>query len=220
MPIRPRFRSFCRIWTRRNQATCRFEILTKPLWIGRKKARSAAAWAEELGFRTALVERRFVAGNVRHDGEPTLALVGVDNLPSRRAAASSNFDLLFDAGLGATAPEIFDIRVHGFPGARVPEKCWPEQNANEERPLSRALQDLVDSRRIDRCGAMTIAGRSVGVPATAVAAAAIQVAQACRAVSEGSYCDLVDVSLADCARARVSIDNLPRVGSLEFVRAR
>lgn len=196
------------------------QILTKPQWIGRKKARSAAAWADDAGFRTTIVERRFEAGSRRFDGEPGLVLVGVDNLAARRAVAGSNFDLVFDAGLGPTAPEIFDIRLHAFPGVRSLEQAWPEPDPEPERPLDPALQALVDNGRIDKCGALTIAGRSLGVPSTAVAAAAIQVAQACRAVAEGTYCDLVDISLADCSRVRSNTHRLTRAGAIECAEAR
>jgi hypothetical protein len=196
------------------------QILTKPDWIGRKKTRSAARWAEDQGFRTTIVESKFTVGSFRSASEPGLALVGVDNLATRRAAASSGFDLVIDAGLGATAAEIFDIRLHAFPGARSPERAWPEPGMQAERPLDRALQDLVDAGRIDKCGAMIIAGRSLGVPSTAVAAAAMQIAQACRAVADGSYCDLVDVRLVDCRRVRTSATTLERPGSLPFIEAR
>jgi hypothetical protein len=78
---------------------------------------------------------------------------------------------------------------------------WPEPDIQPEAPLDAALQELVDAGRIDRCGAVSIAGRSLGVPSTAVAAAAIQVAQACRAVRDGSFFDLVDVALVNCRGA-------------------
>jgi hypothetical protein len=194
------------------------QILTKPDWIGRRKARSAAQWGDDRGFSTTIIERRFMAGNP--ESEPGLLLVGVDNLPTRRVAASSNFHLVLDAGLGGTAAEIFDIRLHAFPGARTPEQAWPAPTAEAERPLDQNLQDLVDAGRIDRCGAMTIAGRSVGVPSTAVAAAALQVAQACRAIADGSFCDLVDVSLVNCGRVRTGLHRLPRAGVVPFVEAR
>lgn len=196
------------------------QILTKPEWIGRKKARSAAAWADDRGFSSTIVESRFVSGSFRSADEPALALVGVDNLAARRAAASSNFELVLDAGLGATAVEIFDIRLHAFPGLRTPERAWPEPDAAAERPLDPSLQALVDAGRIDRCGAVTIAGRSLGVSSTAVAAAAIQVAQACRAVAEGNYCDFVDAGLIDCRRVRANAVALARPGALPFVEAR
>lgn len=95
------------------------QILTKPNWIDRKKARNAANWAEDRGFRTTIIESRFVSGMKRSASEPALAVIGVDNLATRRAAAECNFDLVLDAGLGASSVEVFDIRVHGFPG-RVP----------------------------------------------------------------------------------------------------
>lgn len=196
------------------------QILTRPHWIGRKKARSAAAWADDVGFRTIIVERRFEAGSRRFDSEPSLALVGVDNLAARRAVAASNFDLVLDAGLGATAPEIFDIRLHAFPGVRSPEQAWPEPDPEAERPLDRALQDLVDAGRIDKCGALTIASRSLGVPSTAVAAAAMQVAQSCRAVADGSYCDLADLDLTDVRRVRANWNALVRSGGVPSAAAR
>jgi hypothetical protein len=196
------------------------QILTQPTWIGCKKARSAAAWADDRGFRTTIIENRFANGSFRSADESPLALVGVDNLPARRAAASSNFELVLDAGLGATAAEIFDIRLHSFPGVRTPESAWPEPEDAAERALDASLQALVDSGRIDRCGAVTIAGRSLGVPSTAVAAAAIQVAQACRAVSDGSYCDFVDAGLIDCRRVRINTAVLARSGALPSVEAR
>lgn len=196
------------------------QILTKPGWIGRKKARSAALWAEERGFGTTIVETRFVEGTKRSVDEPGLALVGVDNLAARRAAAGSNFDLVLDAGLGATAREIFDIRIHGFPGTRSPAQAWPEPDPQPEAPLDVSLQELVDAGRIDRCGALTVAGRSLGVPSTAVAAAAIQVAQACRAVRDGSFHGLVDVTLVNCRRATARRHALTRPGVLPFLPTR
>jgi hypothetical protein len=196
------------------------QVLTKPGWIGRKKARSAALWAEERGFDTTIVENRFVEGTKRSVDEPGLALVGVDNLAARRAAAGSNFNLVLDAGLGATPSEIFDIRIHGFPGTRSPAQAWPEPDVSLEAPLDASLQELVDAGRIGHCGALSIAGRSLGVPSTAVAAAAIQIALACRAVRDGGFLDLVDVTLVNCRRAIGRRHALAMPGTLPFVQVK
>jgi molybdopterin/thiamine biosynthesis adenylyltransferase len=177
------------------------QILTKPSWLGQMKTRSCAAWAESLGFRTRIIEQRFSDLSKRAPSEPGLALVGVDNLAARRAATNAHFDLLVDAGLGASPTEVFDMRLHAFPGSRTSEQAWPEIEAPAEPTLVPALVQLVADGRLDRCGAITVAGRSLGIPSTAVAAAAIQVAQTCRAIAHARYCDLVDVSLVDCRRA-------------------
>jgi len=162
------------------------QILTKPAWLGLMKTRSCAAWVEALGFRTRIIEHRFNDLSKHAVGEPGLALVGVDNLEARRAAANAHFDLLIDAGLGASASEVFDIRLHAFPGSRTSEQAWPAIETAAAPSLVPGLAELVEQGLLDRCGAVTIAGRSLGVPSTAVAAAAIQVAQACCAVAQGA----------------------------------
>jgi len=177
------------------------QILTTHAWIGRKKARAAAEWAEARGFKTIIDERRFNAGTALGPDDPRLALVGVDNLEARRHAAGAGFDLVIDAGLGATGPEAFDIRLHAFPGAQTPASAWPIVST-APRAISKALSDLVTQGRLDACGAMTIAGSSVGVPCTAMVAAALQLAQACRALDAGLCADKIDVSLADLRRAK------------------
>jgi hypothetical protein len=67
---------------------------------------------------------------------------------------------------------------------------------------------------------MMIAGPAVGIPSTAVAAATIQVAQACRAIAGSAYCDLVDVGLVDTTRVAAHDAVLPRAGVLPFTEAR
>ena len=196
------------------------QILTRFSWVGQKKARAAAAWAEARGFKTVVNECRFTAGCRPCGDEPRLAFVGVDNLKARRAAAEAGFDLVVDGGLGATPAEVFDLRVHCFPGARDARAAWPEAPPEREQPLQGALAQLVKEGHLDRCGAMTIAGQAVGIPSTAVAAAAIGVAQACRAIADGRYCDLVDLSVADTRRATAHETTLPRLGVLASVTAR
>ncbi len=196
------------------------QILTKCSWIGRKKARAAAEWAEGKGFCATITEQRFIGQTRRAPNEPGLVFVGVDNVEARRFAAEGAFDLVIDAGLGASSSEVFDIRLHSFPGFRDSTAAWPPPGRSGERPLSTALTNLIADGRLDNCGAMTIAGQSVGIPSTAVVAATIQVAQACRAIAEGDYCDLIDLSLIDPSKASAHETSLPRAGILPFQKAR
>ncbi|WFU40357.1 hypothetical protein QA640_40330 [Bradyrhizobium sp. CB82] len=89
-----------------------------------------------------------------------------------------------------------------------------------EVPLVPALRELVDAGRIDRCGALMIAGRSLGVPSTAVVAAAIQAAQAGRSVSDDTFVDLAAMALRSCRRAAGRRHMLARPGILPFVQSR
>ncbi len=187
------------------------QVLTTHAWIGQAKARAAASWAEARGFRTIVCERRFSAATKPQEGEPRIALVGVDNLPARRCVADGGFDLVLDAGLGATGPEAFDIRLHAFPGAQPPAAVWPEQNTNPTIAVGAGYQRLVTQGRLDACGAISIAGHPVGVPCTAIVAAVLQVAQMCRALTTGHCLDRIDLSLADLRHAalRPMPANLP-----------
>ncbi|PAY10483.1 hypothetical protein CK489_08160 [Bradyrhizobium sp. UFLA03-84] len=69
--------------------------------------------------------------------------------------------------------------------------------------------------RVDLSGALSIGGRSLGVPWMAVVAA-IQVAQACRAVSDGGFFDLTDVTLVNCSCATGCWHALARPGNPAF----
>lgn len=170
------------------------QILTTPAWLGRRKAREAAAWAEGRGFQAQVCERRFDETTRPGRGEPRLLLAGVDNVETRRLTPAAGFDLVIDAGLGATGPEAFDLRLHAFPGRRSAEQAWPDFEA-EPASLTRALEKAVRDGLMDMCGALTVAGKSVGVPCTALAAAALQVGQACRAIATGRCADRLDLSL-------------------------
>jgi hypothetical protein len=197
------------------------QLLTKPDWIKRKKTRNAAIWAEERGFTTAINELPFRASTIRDENHPGLAFVGVDNLPARRFAAQpcTGFDLVIDAGLGATAREVFDIRLHAFPGFRSSAEAWPELSTEPMPTTHPNLEKLVSQGRLGPCGALTIGELSVGVPSTAVAAAVIQIAQACRAILCRELCDFVDLSLVNPARTQTHQTAFAAAGRLLFEEA-
>lgn len=201
------------------------QILTKHQWLGRKKVRCASEWAEGRGFRTTISELPFTNNTIREKWLPGLAFVGVDTLETRRFAArpEAGFDLVLDAGLGSNPIELFDIRVHGFPGTRTSNTAWPDLPVTiqpEDRELGPDWERLISQGRLDRCGALTIAGQSVGIPSTAVAAATMQVAQACRAIKEARFCDLIDLSLTNPSRAVTHEVHFPRARVLLFEEAR
>jgi len=182
------------------------QLLTTYKWIGHRKAAAAAHYLTSFGFDAFSIERRFANGHGPLADEPRVALVGVDNPLARRAAASAGFDLVIDAGLGGTPAEIFDLSLYAFPGMRDAKAIWdPAKDAGVGRALPERYKRLVRDGVIDTCGATTIAGQQVGVPSTALAAAAIQIAQLCRALATGNYCDNVDLRTARTGDAQASV---------------
>lgn len=196
------------------------QLLTQPHWVGRRKARMCAEWAESQGFVTDIVETRFATSWPPAKNEPRILLAGVDNLEARRLAAKAGFDLVIDAGLGATSADAFDLRIHAFPGARTANQAWPiQETATVEPKLLPAHEKLVEQGRIDRCGAISMAGKSVGVPCTALAAAAIQIAQLLRALASDRCCDLIDVSLPAAASGHFQLMGKPVKSRLAWLAA-
>ncbi|MFA6116105.1 MAG: hypothetical protein WC729_19070 [Sphingomonas sp.] len=182
------------------------QVLTSHSWLGRKKAAAASAHMEALGFTAYAIERRFTNRQGPSAGEPRIALVGVDNEEARLAAATAGFDLVLDSGLGGTPAQIFDLEFHAFPGATPAEKIWiGDKRQNSEKLVPERYRRLVELGVIDACGMTTVAGQAVGVPATALAAAALQVAQLCRALATNSYCDAIDLRLARCSDSAASL---------------
>jgi hypothetical protein len=179
------------------------QVLTGYDWLGRRKAAAASVHMEMLGFNTFAIERRFAEEQGPGPREPRIALVGVDNENARLAAATAGFDLVIDTGLGGTPAQIFDLELHAFPGATLANEIWTgDMHERGDQKIPERYKKLAEAGVIDRCGMMTIAGQPVGVPATAIAAAALQLAQLCRALATNRYCDEITLRLAHCCDGR------------------
>lgn len=101
--------------TKANRST---GLLTPTEWMGRRKARVLAGVLEGRGFKTAITERRFHAGDGPTGDEPRLALVGVDNPETRSRLSDAGFELVIDAGLGGGPVHYLDLKTHTFPAVR------------------------------------------------------------------------------------------------------
>lgn len=66
-------------------------LLTTSAVIGQKKARAMAAWAEQRGFKTVVIERPFAANFRVMPDEPPVALCGVDNAQARACLEDVGF---------------------------------------------------------------------------------------------------------------------------------
>lgn len=158
-------------------------LLTGLGHVGQRKTRRAAAWAEERGFRTRLVERRF-GSHIRVDDEdPAVALCGVDNALARSALEDAGFGCVFEAGLGGGVSDFLAIRLHSFPQQRKARDIWGNAAAlaaSAPEVLDRPAYRNLAAEGAESCGLVQLAGRTVGAPFVGAIAGALTIAELVR----------------------------------------
>jgi len=173
-------------------------LLTNSSLVGVKKTRAMAAWCEEHGFQTTLIERIFASDFHINDSEPALALCGVDNIEARQALDKVGFKRIVEAGLGKGTQEYLALKIHTFPGNRPADQCWKSTNdeSNSLKPLitQPAYQDLLE-KGADRCGLIELAGHSVGASFVGAVASTLVIAQVLRLIIGESIDELIDGDL-------------------------
>jgi hypothetical protein len=172
-------------------------VLTSPMIIGQKKSRAMAAWAEQRGFQTTIVERPFSANFRISADDPPVALCGVDNGVARAALEDIGFARIIEAGLGKGTSEFLALRFHGFPGPRKARNIWGDNlGATVEAPKLDlpAYRDLA-TKGVNQCGLTSLAGRTVGAPFVGVVAATLVISELLRLANGAHGYDLVDCHL-------------------------
>src|SRR5206468_1018909 len=76
---------------------------------GTMKTRLVAAALDGVGYETRIVERRLDESQKVGDGDVHVALLGVDNLPTRRLTSGVGWRLAIDAGLGSGSTDFVSI---------------------------------------------------------------------------------------------------------------
>lgn len=155
-------------------------VLTPHGSRGVPKTRLVAGRLEDAGLRTRIIERP-LDGNLhlRDDETHTVALIGVDNLPTRRALSAIGWPLTIDVGLGAQTHDHTAISMHRFPGSKPSHdiSAWHDHpQAERAIPVTPGFEDL--NSRFDRCGVVTLAGKAIGVPFVGAIAACLAVTEA------------------------------------------
>ena len=172
-------------------------LLTRSELIGMRKTRAMAGWAEQRGFTTTIVERKFKPDLLVHHDEPSLALCGVDNEPARSALEDVGFAKVIEAGLGGGADDFLGFRTHVFPGERKAKDVWKPVETNRVVRTDRPAYEKLAASGLDQCGLTQLAGRTVGAPFVGAIAAAIVIGEALRVVNGAHGYDLIDGHLRD-----------------------
>lgn len=168
------------------------------LWTAdllKPKVRAVASRLEAAGFTIALVERRFGPEHRVMVDEPTTALFGVDNVAARRDLDTAGFAMVVETGLGSGYRDFRNIRLHTFPGPRLPSQIWTaESTAQAATELNDAYKKLADERK-DVCGMTLLASRAVATPFVGALAAVLALAEVIRPLHGGLVYAALDVQM-------------------------
>jgi len=187
-------------------------LLLEPHYLGQQKVRTVGGRLERLGFRTRLVERRFDDSTVPDEFEPRIALAGFDR-PEPRQALGNKFSRVVDVGLGA-GPDYLGIDIHTFPSQYEPRTTFNKRQG--PATLGRAYDRLVDrlistgaTEANARCGALEIAGVSVGAAFVGAFAASLALADVLRSLHAGPELALVTTDLRTPAFTTAILNERP-----------
>lgn len=199
-----------------NLSTC---MLVSPKQVGRHKTRVVAEVIEDVGFSTDIVERRFTELQRVAPGDPTTALVGVDNVIARRSIDSAGFGLVLEAGLGSGYRDFRNIRTHLFPGPRRATDIWTVSDAVQRAIDLSPVYERMAAESQDRCGVMQLAARSVATPFVGAMAAALVIGEVVRLLHGGPTYSTMDLQLKDMRHRTAAEAQLANYVMPAFVRA-
>jgi hypothetical protein len=186
-------------------------VLSNTAMIGKRKTRVMADWVERLGWKTAIVERRFNKAMRRTEDEPTVALCGFDNALGRAALEDAGFALLLEAGLGSGPAAFMNFALHAFPASRKAGDIWkPGTEASMPKTdAARAYVGMLEHGLADDCGIALLASRAVGVPFVGLTAAASVIAELLRRLHGGAAFEVITASLLDLSSMEAVKQNAP-----------
>jgi hypothetical protein len=171
-------------------------LLTTPAILGLRKTRAMADWAEERGFKTAIIERSFNPDFRVCSREPAVALIGVDNALTRQVIEDVGFERVIEAGLGRGPQDFLGIDVHTFPASKPAREVWHETIAADIEIAQPAYRAMLE-RTGDRCGTVRLAGRSIGAPFVGAVAASLVIAELLRLVMGRDRYEVISCHLRD-----------------------
>lgn len=160
------------------------------------KTRAMAAWCEERGFETRLVERRFSDNLKTSNDDPSVAVCGFDNALARTVLEKVGFSRIIEAGLGKDGHEYLSFSIHTFPGPQKAYMRWCNTVPQGKSLTSQnsAYKNLLE-RGLDECGITTLAGKTVGASFVGTIASTFVLAELLKMVHGGQNCAIIDGTL-------------------------
>jgi len=193
-------------------------VLTPEGSDGVYKTRLAAEALEHAGFTTRILERRLGPDLRAAPSECHVALLGVDNLPTRVLTSDVRWLFAVDVGLGSGADNFSSLLLRRFPGAKRSDEITPWTEASQS-PVgvrtSAAFTNL--EKRYEVCGVVELAGKAVGASFVGIAAACIAVAEVARELHGGKALDVLTLDLSSWDSASATATPTANVISAELL---
>lgn len=174
-------------------------VLTPVGSDGIHKTRLITAALDHTGLDTRIIERRLGPDLRIAESECHVALIGVDNIATRRLISDVGWRLAIDVGLGTGLQNFASMQIRRFPGTQRSDQvgAWAADSPK--------LQE-----RYDPCGVIELAGKAVGASFVGITAACLAVAEATREVHGGIGLDIMTLDLmtrdSDAAPAAMPAD--------------
>ncbi len=179
-------------------------VLVRNEVYGMLKGKVAEQWAEDRGFDTRRVDRRFTALDRHANGEPLLALCGLDNVVSRRSIAAFGFAAIVDAGLGRSADDFDKFAVRVFDQQHPIDRHFANQTDAKSVEGSEGAAYRQLEQEIGPCGVAEIGGASVAAPYVSAVAATLVISRAI-ALASGCPCVPAEVRRISATSSRKPI---------------
>lgn len=161
---------------------------------GQRKTRLVADALERCGLNTTIIERLMDDSTAVRATDMHVALVGVDNLPTRRNIDTFGWRTTIDVGLGTGTDDFDGITLIRFPGrasANIPG--WRETSHEQQAPAS----DAIAAPDLDPCGVARLNGIAVGASFVGAFAGVLAVAEAVRPLHGGQARSVLCASIRD-----------------------
>ncbi len=171
-------------------------VLTPRGSNGIRKTRLIAAALDRTGLGARIIERRLGPDLRITDSECHVALLGVDNIRTRRLTSDAGWRLAIDVGLGHGPQNFASLHIRRFPGTQRSDQiiAWTSNPLEPVTiPRTPAFTDLQE--RHDQCGVVELAGKAVGASFVGITAACLAIAEATRELHGGTGHDVLALDL-------------------------
>jgi hypothetical protein len=167
-------------------------VLTFGEDVGRRKTRVANKWLEFYGWKTALVEQKFVSEQKWHPEDPPLIISALDHPQPREWILGAAYPQMMDLGVGHGAADYEYGQLRFLPKGAA--SSWSARA--EEKKLDELLRRPAYAQLSDQCGAFALASSSVAVPYVGLALGAMAVAQLLRSAALESLRSIIQLELS------------------------